>query len=93
MDNFFKMLIQNDHVLLNINIFSSDDGVSLTSVEFDVHDAYLDADSNKLMLTQENGSTLTLPIKGWRYSNEDGEDSWKIIYKDINIYIYVEEIN
>ena len=93
MDNFFKMLIQNTHVLLDINIFTRDDNVSLTSVKFDVHDVYLDADNNKLMLTQKNGSTLTLPIKEWYHIDEDGEDSWKVVYENIDIYIYVEEIN
>ena len=93
MDNFYKMLIQNTHVLLDINIFTRDDNVSLTSVKFDVYDIYLDADSNKLMLTQKNGSTLTLPINEWYHIDEDGEDSWKVVYENIDIYIYVEEIN
>ena len=93
MDNFFKMLIQNTHVLLDINIFTRDDNISLTSVKFDVHDVYLDVDNNKLMLTQKNGSTLTLPIDEWHHIDEDGEDSWKVVYENIDIYIYVEEIN
>ena len=93
MDNFYRMLIENNTVLLDINVFSDDDNVSLTSVAFNVHDVYLDADNNKLLLTQENGSVLTLPIQGWQYLGEDFGDSWKVVYKNLNFYIYVEELN
>ena len=45
------------------------------------------------MLTQEDGTSLTLPLQNWTYSDEDGEEGWGLTYNDIVIFIYIEEIN
>jgi len=93
MNNFLETIMKNDHVVLNVSICSIDDCVSLISYRFNLHDIYIDTDANQIMLTQEDGTSLTLPSQNWTYSDEEGEEGWGLTYNDIVVFIYIEEIN
>ena len=87
MNEFLSMLNQYDKIVLDVNVFSNDDAVSLQGMRFSVYDYY--EEETYIKLVQFNGAELVLPIDKCSYLDEDEDGgNWVFKHGDLNIFIF-----